>query len=203
MAASMERGFAVFVPELRKRGDTELPTIFGYAAVYDVLSEELGGYREMIKPGAFDEALTEKPDVSARIQHEGGLTTIGRTTNDTLRLGSDKMGLWYEIIPPDTSAGRDIVSLIRDKYITQSSFAFMVREDGEYWVMDSTPPTRILTKLTLYDVAPVDGPAYVQTTVEVRKRILQNAQAAKPPIVDAPNRAKAEQRLRNFHNAQS
>src|SRR5690606_39354727 len=59
----------------------------------DVCSSDLV---EVIRPGAFDETLAEKPDVSARVQHQGGLMAIGRTTNGTLRLKTDKQGLQYE-----------------------------------------------------------------------------------------------------------
>jgi phage head maturation protease len=47
--------------------------LMGYAATFDSISEDLGGFREIIRPGAFDATLADKPDVSARIQHAGGL----------------------------------------------------------------------------------------------------------------------------------
>lgn len=153
--------------ELRE-GDKGKPTIVGYAAVFDSLSEDLGGFREIIRRGAFDKALEEKQDVSARIQHQGGLTTIGRTTNGTLKLSVDQRGLRYELTPPDTQAGRDIVELIKSGMIDKSSFAFSVREAGERWMWESTPPVRELLSVDLYDVAPVDGPAYMDTSVSVR-----------------------------------
>jgi len=145
------------------------PVIEGYAAVFNSLSEDLGGFREIIRPGAFDEALADDAlDVSARVQHDGGLTTIGRTTNGTLRLSTDATGLRYEVDPPNTQAGRDIVALIRRGDINKSSFAFSLRDNGELWHWESEPATRELLNLNLYDVAPVDGPAYQRTTAEVR-----------------------------------
>jgi HK97 family phage prohead protease len=150
------------------REDSGKPTIVGYAAVFNSLSQDLGGFREIIRPGAFDKAIEEKQDVSARIQHQGGLTTIGRTANGTLKLSVDGRGLKYELTPPNTQAGRDIVELVRSGMIDKSSFAFTVREGGERWVWESTPPVRELLSVDLYDVAPVDGPAYLDTSVSVR-----------------------------------
>ncbi len=145
------------------------PKIAGYAAVFDSESNDLGGFIEIIRKGAFDETLASNPDVSARVQHQGGLMTVGRTTNGTLKLSVDKKGLRYEAMPPNTQAGRDIVELIRDKFITKSSFAFTLRGDGgDRWNFEANPPRRELLNLNLHDVAPVDGPAYNDTSVAVR-----------------------------------
>jgi len=148
-------------------------TIAGYAVIFNSLSEDLGGFKEIIKPGAFDRTLKEiengrEPDVSARVQHLGGLTTIGRISNGTLRLSVDKKGLRYEVDTPNTSAGRDIVTLVKGQYINKSSFAFSVAPGGEEWDDTVYPYVRTLTDLDLYDVAPVDGPAYEATTVNMR-----------------------------------
>ncbi len=153
--------------EVRREGDGP-KRLVGYAAVFNSLSEDLGGFREQIATGAFDNALAENPDVSVRVQHEGGITTVGRTTNGTLQLSTDAHGLFYEATPPDTQAGRDIMTLVSDGYIDKSSFAFSVREGGEVWNSEGEIPIRTLTDLDLYDVAPVDGPAYQDTTAEVR-----------------------------------
>lgn len=169
-------------PELRVEGD-EKPKITGYAAVYGSLSNDLGGFREIINPGAFDASLAENPDVAARVQHQGGLMTIGRTTNGTLKLKADKKGLRYEVTPPNTQAGRDIVELVRGGYINKSSFAFTLRgRQGDSWDFEATPPVRTLLSVNLHDVAPVDGPAYDDTSVAVRS--MEEAKKAMPEIVD-------------------
>ena len=153
--------------EIRKKQDGKR-TVRGYAAVYDSLSEDLGGFREIIRKGAFDNALEEKQPVSARVQHEAGLSTVGTTESGTLLLGADSKGLWYEVDPPDTNAGRDLVALLERGDIRYSSFAFSVRDGGERWNWESDPPVRELLDVNLYDVAPVDGPAYRATSAEVR-----------------------------------
>jgi HK97 family phage prohead protease len=168
-------------PELEAREEGGKRTISGYAAVFDSESHDLGGYIEVVRRGAFDEALAENPKVSARVQHEGGLTTIGSTENGTLRLAVDKKGLRYTVQLPDTQAGRDIYELVKGGYISKSSFAFSVRDanKGQRWNFDRQPPLRELLSLNLFDVAPVDGPAYEATTVEARSLALADMQRAR------------------------
>lgn len=156
--------------ELRRENGKR--TLHGYAAIFNSESKDLGFFTEVIRPGAFSRALAENPDVSARIQHEGGLSTIGRTTNKSLRLGEDDKGLWYEADLPDTTAGNDIATLVEGKYIDKSSFAFDLRYDEGIepvrWHRNQEPYLRELFNLNLYDVAPVDGPAYEATSVMIR-----------------------------------
>ena len=165
-----------------RAGDDDKPTIItGYAAVFNSLSHDLGGFLERIMPGAFDRTLREihegKRQVAARIQHDGGLTTVGTTGNESLRLSVNKTGLKYEIVAlPDTSAARDLVELVRGGYISKSSFAFSIPNfDGERWLWDKTPPIRELIDIDLHDVAPVDGPAYEATSVSARAGALDIA----------------------------
>lgn len=170
--------------ETRDEPGQSLPKLIGYAAVYNRKSVDLGGFVEVIEPGAFDEAIAESPDVAARVQHQPGLGTIGRTRNGTLKLTGNAKGLKYEVQPPDTQAGRDIVQLIRRGDISGSSFAFTLRGEratAERWDWSTTPATRHLLRVNLHDIAPVDGPAYLDTSVSVRSfNEAREAQTEKP-----------------------
>jgi len=141
--------------------------IEGYAAVFDSDSVDMG-FIERLAPGCFKDALEAEPDVRCLIDHEGGLNTIGRTKSGTLELEEDETGLKSRCTPPDTQAGRDIVTLIERGDISQCSFAFSVSEDS--WDYDSDPIRRTITRVgDLVDVSPVTYPAYPDTSVAVRK----------------------------------
>jgi len=163
--------------EVRADGDQRM--IRGRAATFNSLSHDLGGYREKINPRAFDRTLSDiaagKNHVSARIQHDGGLSIVGTTKNGSLRLFKDSSGLNYELTAlPDTQSARDLLTLVSGGYINKSSFAFTVpdRANGMRWDYTTTPPTRELLDVDLVDVAPVDGPAYESTSVEARAAAL-------------------------------
>lgn len=148
------------------RGDTSTPRLAGYAAKYSRYSQNLGGFVEQIVPGAFDRSLADSVDVLCRYNHEdAGL--LGRTTSGTLRLASDDTGLTYEVDLPDTTVGRDVRVLAARGDVTQSSFAFETLED-EWDVTEQGFPLRTLVNVRLMDVAPVNSPAYLDTSAAVR-----------------------------------
>lgn len=152
---------------LECRASDSARTIRGYAAKFETLSENLGGFREKISPGAFDDVLGD--DVRALINHDPNLI-IGRTASKTARIGVDDVGLWYEVDLPDTSAARDLSESINRGDVSQSSFAFTVAAGGQDWTEDDEGRViRTISKMQrLYDVSPVTYPAYPDATVGVR-----------------------------------
>ena len=158
---------------LEVRSDDGENRMTGYAAVFNQLSENLGGFREQIAPGAFDKVLND--DVRALFNHEPHLI-LGRTTAKTLSLDVDATGLHYRIDPPDTQYARDLTESIKRGDVSQSSFAFRVEDD--HW--DEDDDGRLIRTIKqfkrLYDISPVTYPAYPDTTVA--SRILKNYQSS-------------------------
>ena len=87
--------------EFRAASDDGAGTISGYAAVFDKLSVNLGGFREQIAPGAFDGRLND--DVRALFNHDPN-RILGRTASGTLTLKIDEVGLRYTVDPLPESA---------------------------------------------------------------------------------------------------
>lgn len=153
--------------ELRAKGDKQVPIIRGHAAVFNQLSEDLGGFREQIAPGAFTEAI-KTDDVRALWNHNPDYV-LGRNMSGTLTLAEDARGLAIEVEPPDTQWARDLVVSMQRGDINQMSFGFSVRPNGQNWAKDDAGTVvRTLTKVRLYDVSPVTYPAYPQTDVAAR-----------------------------------
>ncbi len=144
------------------------PTIEGYAAKFNELSADLGGFRERIAPGAFARTLDEGADVRALVDHDPS-RIIGRTTAGTLELIEDATGLMVQIDPADTSVGRDLVESIRRGDINQMSFGFTIASEGDSWGTDAEGQMiRTLTDVDLWDVSAVTFPAYPDTEIAVR-----------------------------------
>lgn len=133
--------------------------IGGHGAVFNRLSQNLGGFVEQVAPGAFTKTIGEA-DIRGLFNHDPNWI-LGRNTAGTLRLDEDNVGLAYEIDVPDTSLGRDLVVSMRRKDITQSSFSFRTIDD-EWGLTPEGFPLRTLLQVQLYDVSPVTFPAYLE-----------------------------------------
>ncbi|BAE75633.1 phage protease [Sodalis glossinidius str. 'morsitans'] len=148
--------------------DTQPTRIIGYGSVFNSRSEPLWGFREIIKPGAFDGVLND--DVRALFNHDANFI-LGRTVAGTLALSVDERGLQYDISAPDTQTIRDLVlEPMRRGDIDQSSFGFCIAHDGEYWYEDDEGIViREINRFSrLFDVSPVTHPAYQDTDSAVR-----------------------------------
>ena len=149
-----EKRFFKVETRVSKKGKRNI--IEGHAAVFNELSEDLGGFREKINPGAFDDVLDN--DVRAFFNHDPNFL-LARTSSGTLKLSTDKRGLKYSFDVPDTTAGRDLLVSMKRGDITQSSFAFQVETDS--WNTTSKGEIRTIEKVSrLFDVSPVSIPAY-------------------------------------------
>jgi len=154
--------------ELRvEEREDKQPVIKGYAIVYNKLSEDLGGFREQVSPGACSRAIKED-DIRAAFNHDSNYI-LGRNKAGTLQLSEDDKGVFFEINPlPDTQWCRDLQVSISRGDINQCSFKFSVIKDQ--WE-DKKMPVRTLLDMKLYDVSIVTYPAYPQTSVKVRDYI--------------------------------
>lgn len=164
MRHDLERRVTRGVVELR--GDSrQSRTIGGYAAKFGVLSKDLGGFVEKIDPRFFDKSAGEGwPDVMARYNHDDN-RLLGTTAAGTLRLNLDGAGLVYEVDLPQHRG--DVLELVARGDVRQSSIAFYAIED-DWWVTEQDYPLRILLSGRLVDVAPVNIPAYPDTSTGLR-----------------------------------
>lgn len=149
---------------IRAAGDG--PTkIGGHAAKFDSLSEDLGGFRERIAPGAFAQTI-KTGDIRALWNHDSNIV-LGRNKAGTLRLSEDSAGLLWEADAPQTQLVRDMVlAPIERGDVSQCSFGFVTLNDK--WAKMDGEWVRTLLECELFDVSPVTYPAYPSTDVAVR-----------------------------------
>lgn len=150
--------------ELRQSDDGKA-TIVGLAAIFETLSENLGGFREQIMKGAFDDA--DMSDVRGLFNHDPNFV-LGRTTSDTLELEITSKGLRFSIDLPDTNTIRDLVlEPIKRGDVDQASFGFVVAPGGaSFDENEDGVLIRSITKFQrIFDVSPVTFPAFQDTQV--------------------------------------
>jgi HK97 family phage prohead protease len=143
--------------------------IEGHAAVFNEWSQDLGGFRERVRRGAFTKTLGEA-DVRALFNHDANYV-LGRNRAGTLELSQDDTGLYFRATPPDTTWVADLKVSVRRGDINQGSFGFeAVRDD---WKQEKNEAgdwesERELIEVKLFDVSIVTFPAYPQTAVGIR-----------------------------------
>lgn len=178
---------------VERRAEGATPLIVGHASVFDKWTTLYEGryyvWREIVRPGAYRNALAEGQDVRALFNHDANFL-LGRTRSGTLRLAEDATGLLSETDPPDTQLVRDLVlAPIGRGDLSGMSFAFMVRRGDQVVTTEADGVTvinsggqrvtireegertieeRELLDLNLFDVSPVTYPQYEQTDVALR-----------------------------------
>jgi HK97 family phage prohead protease len=124
---------------------------------------------ERIRPGAFDRAIRED-DVRGLFNHDPN-HVLGRSGPGTLRLSVDSKGLRYEIDPPDTQTGRDVVAMLARGDVSGSSFSFAPTRttwEEERDAKGNVTYVRYLEEIAMFDVGPVTFPAYTSASSGVR-----------------------------------
>jgi len=187
-----DQEFRSFAVELRVPGEGR--TVEGYAALHGSVTD-MGWYDEVIEPGAF--AGAKMDDVRCLFNHDPSLP-LARTKANTLTVTVDEKGLFYRFEMPNTVTGNDLLENIKLGNVSQSSFAFRVKEQTRVENYDGKGvDLRRINKIEeVFDVSPVTYAAYEDTDVVARSwQLEEKPKEATPPTFDDEVRADIE-----FHN---
>ena len=164
----------------------------GKGIIFNKLSQDLGGFKEIVKPEAVAGVL-EKSDVLCLLNHNEDRGLLARSTNKegTLSLSVDNIAVNYDFEAPETAIGDEALSGVRRKDIRGSSFSFTVAEGGDQW--DKQPDGTYLRTISkfdqIYDISLVYRPAYLDTSIAVRKLVDIKTSEAEKAIQEAEKRA--------------
>lgn len=161
----------------------------GHAAVFGQrtwIGSQRWGFWEQIEAGAFAKSIREKRgennDVTLNRDHDNRLI-LARTSNGTLRLSEDEVGLLADADMGAYSYARDIETALQRRDLTGMSFAFgMVTY--EWSVADDGEELLTHREVELFDVSIVGMPAYPQTDATLRFDVLAAARSAGFDAVD-------------------
>lgn len=170
--AREERVVQVVDLEVRAADEGSGRSITGHPLLYNVWSEDLGGFRERVRPGAATKTLRES-DIRALFNHDPNFV-IGRNKAGTLDLTEQSKGVFMRATPPETSWAADLITSMERKDIDQMSFGFRAIRDE--WKEPKTEDglwDRDLLEIQMFDVSVVTFPAYTQTDAQVRTVLAQ------------------------------
>lgn len=148
--------------------DSESKKLVGYVVQWNKESETLWGeYVERFAPNAFTDSLKSGKDVRALFEHDH-TKLLGRTSSGTLKLEEDSTGLRFELIPPDTQLGRDLLVSVERGDISGMSFGF--RTIKNEWDFSVEPNLRTVQQAELVEITVTSIPAYPDSSLEILKR---------------------------------
>jgi hypothetical protein len=137
----------------------------GYAAVFDQLSEDMGGFKIVVRPGAFSRSLAAVKkgtrDVRMFLNHEDNIV-LGSTHAGTLRLSEDNHGLKAEADLPDNEWGRPVSDAITRGEIRTMSIGFNSVPAHDEWSDDKSVLYK--SELILNEVSPITSWAAFEGT---------------------------------------
>ena len=171
--------------EIRNQGtvtinvDEESRHVEGYALIFNSLSNDLGGFTEVIEKDALNDEIIQRSDILAVMNHDSQRGVLARSKNGegSLKLEIDERGLKYSFDAPNTQLGNELLEGLRRKDISQSSFGFVVETDEVKKDNDGMFVRTIKKFKELFDVSPVYFPAYDSTSVTVDTRSIDKYKA--------------------------
>lgn len=183
--------------------------IEGVSIVFNALSNDLGGFREMIIPEAV-EGVIEQSDIFFLYNHTSDRGFLARSRNGSGSLQTEvrEDGVYFSFDAPKTALGDEVLEYLKRGDVNQCSFAFAVEADKWEKQTDGMYIRTITKFKKLYDMSLVDNPAYSQTSACARfaeikeEERLENERLMK----EAEERAAQEelertQRLEEYYNS--
>ena len=145
--------------------------VSGYGIVFNSLSEDLGGFREIILPQAI-EGVLERSDVFALLSHQKERGVLARSDRGqgSMKLDVDEKGVRYSFEAPTFDLGNELVQGIERGDIKSSSFGFTVNKEGQKVIRnkDGSYLRTIVQFNQIHDMSPTYRAAYSDTSVLVR-----------------------------------
>ncbi len=139
--------------------------ITGIAAAYNVKSSDLGGFREIIAPGAFTDSL--RADDQVCFFNHNPDQILGRKKSGTLTITDTDAGLSFRcMLDRSNPTHQSVYASIQRGDVEGCSFSFSILPDGDEWAEEQSSKTvvRTLRKVKLFELGPVVFPAYPQGT---------------------------------------
>ena len=151
---------------------------------YNSLSVDLGGFTELIAPGAFAGVLEPDADILCLRDHKPELL-MGRTKSKTLSLSDSADGLRFTCKLPKTTQANDLAESVDRGDLDATSFGFYTLDDK--WAADATGNVvRTLISVELFELSPCSFAAYQGSQVTIRSCPVELRSLLSKPELRAP-----------------
>jgi HK97 family phage prohead protease len=166
-------------------------TLTGRAIVFSQRSQDLGGFQEVVSPGAVTETLGSKQNVLLLNNHNSS-QVLASTRAGTLQLTTDAKGVGFSCkLDTRMSFANDLCISVERGDTAGCSFGFRTLTDS--YANYSGTLVRTLEKIELLELTVTANPAYLQTQVDVRSRcpkelrsLLDGADGVDDEVCDCP-----------------
>ena len=159
------------VAELRAL-DPNSRKIGGTAIVFNSLSQDLGGFKEIIKPEAITQELIDNSDIVMLFNHNQDSGVLARSKNGkgSLKIILTSTGVDFEFDAKKTALGDEVLESVRQGDLSACSFAFRIAQCGDSWLKNSDDSyLRTINNIELLkDLSIVVDPAYSATSIDMR-----------------------------------
>ena len=179
---NIERRFLSAEIRAEDHGDKKI--LKGYAAKFNRLSQNLGGFKERLAPACFSRSLRRNPNVALLANHDSG-AILARCSANNLEVAEDAVGLRFKATLPGTTLADDTFENIRSGNITGMSFSMRVKSDQWDEVDDDDESDddddpkrggriarRTVIECDISEISAVTFPAYLDTDVTAAARAL-------------------------------
>jgi len=145
-----------------------MATLSGYAIRWNSEALIAGQFIERFERGAFTESLRQNEALF--LYHHNSGDIMGRTTNGTMMVEEDDIGLRYEVSLSNTNLGKDASSLVERRDVTGVSIGFaLTRSSDEKWTKENGNFVRTINRAMLREISLTPIPAYDSTSVEITR----------------------------------
>lgn len=186
------RSFSIQIDTNETRAEGEADGLIrGHAIVFNALSHDLGGFREIVSPVALTRTLSDGHNVYFLWEHDKKAAPRGSTRSGSLIFSVDDKGLAFVLDPRrlnaaerDALAGGDM----------QMSFGFYAVTDTWHHP-DEAVSIRTLLDIDLMEVSAVMNPAYPDTTAALRSLEASKAESEQSAEDEVIVEAEAEEKV--------
>lgn len=157
--------------KITRAAGEESRTIEGYAILFDVKSDGIEGFSEIIAPTAVSPEVLKKSNIFCLLNHDQrrGILARSKYGEGTLELAIDEKGLKFKFDAPHTVLGDEVLEYLTRGEIDSCSFAFTVKDDEYFHDIHNDEYVRTVLEIDeLYDVSLVYDAAYSKTEVDRR-----------------------------------